>query len=59
MTNNICSYVDTSLQGQMDTWHLSNKDVQNTVTVNVAGIDKGIKVSGIEGEVTVKSSPGE
>lgn len=33
MTNNICSYVDTSLQGKMNTWSLSNTNIANTVTI--------------------------
>ena len=33
MTNDICSYVDTSLLGQMKTWTLSNNDIKNTVYV--------------------------
>ena len=53
MTNNMCSYVDTSLQGQMKTWSLTNKNVKNTV--NVTGIGD-VKVSGIEGDVSVKMS---
>lgn len=32
MTNNICCYIDTSLQGDLTNWHL-NHTVQNTVTV--------------------------
>ncbi len=37
MTNDICSYVDTSLAGKMTTWHLNNKNIQNNVTVtNIA-----------------------
>lgn len=35
--NNICVYTDTSLAGQMDTWHLSNDQVMNTVTVTNIG----------------------
>lgn len=35
MTNDICSYVDSSLLGQMETWKLTATDsVKNTVTVN-------------------------
>ena len=34
MTNDICSYVDTSLLGQMRTWTLSNNDIKNTVYVD-------------------------
>ena len=34
MTNDICSYVDTSLLGQMKTWTLSNNDIKNTVYVD-------------------------
>jgi len=34
MTNNICSYVDTSLAGQMDTWSLTNDTVKNTVAID-------------------------
>jgi len=33
MTNNICCYVDTKLKGQMNTWYLTNPDIQNTVVV--------------------------
>ena len=33
MTNNICSYVDTSLKGQMNTWKLTNDEVHNVVHV--------------------------
>lgn len=32
MTNNICSYIDTSLKGQMSNWFLSDT-VKNLVTV--------------------------
>jgi hypothetical protein len=32
MTNNICSYVDTTLLGQMTTWNLHDT-VQNVVKV--------------------------
>jgi hypothetical protein len=32
MTNNICSYKDTSLEG-MDTWTLNNKNIKNNVYV--------------------------
>lgn len=34
MTNNICSYVDTSLQNKMTTWALNNNNIKNTVTVS-------------------------
>lgn len=34
MTNDICSYVDTSLLGKMDTWTLSNKNIKNSVYVS-------------------------
>ena len=34
MTNDICSYVDTSLLGQMKTWSLSNDGIKNTVYVS-------------------------
>ena len=34
MTNDICSYVDTSLLGQMTTWTLSNNSIKNTVYVD-------------------------
>ena len=34
MTNDICSYVDTSLLGQMDTWTLSNNKIANNVVVS-------------------------
>ena len=33
MTNDICSYVDLSLKGQMNTWHLTNDNIANTVSV--------------------------
>ena len=33
MTNDICSYVDTSLLGQMTTWTLSNDKIANNVYV--------------------------
>ena len=33
MTNDICSYVDTSLLGQMTTWTLSNNNIVNNVYV--------------------------
>ena len=33
MTNDICSYVDTSLLGQMTTWTLSNNKIANNVYV--------------------------
>ena len=33
MTNDICSYVDTSLLGQMTTWTLSNDAIKNNVYV--------------------------
>ena len=33
MTNDICSYVDTSLLGQMETWALSNDKIANNVYV--------------------------
>ena len=33
MTNDICSYVDTSLLGQMNTWTLSNNNIANNVYV--------------------------
>ena len=34
LANNICAYVDTSLMGQMDTWHLDGAaSVQNSVKV--------------------------
>lgn len=45
MTNNICSYVDTSLQGKMDTWSLTSKAVKNSVYVaNADEKDGSIKV---------------
>ena len=34
MTNDICSYVDTSLLGQMNTWTLSNPNIKNSVYVS-------------------------
>lgn len=34
MTNNICSYVDTSLAGKMDTWNLDGTSgIKNSVTI--------------------------
>ena len=33
MTNDICSYVDTSLLGQMTTWTLANNNIANNVYV--------------------------
>lgn len=36
MTNNICSYVDTSLKGKMDTWALTNNEVHNVVYTKAA-----------------------
>ena len=33
MTNDICSYVDTSLLGQMNTWTLTNNNIANNVYV--------------------------
>ena len=33
MTNDICSYVDTSLLGQMTTWTLTNNNIANNVYV--------------------------
>jgi hypothetical protein len=34
LANNICAYVDTSLVGQMETWHLNGADsVVNSVVV--------------------------
>jgi hypothetical protein len=33
LANNICSYVDLSLAGQMDTWHLDGVSAVKT-TVN-------------------------
>lgn len=51
--NNICCYTDTSLKGQMDTWHLSNiANVKTTVTV--AGGVPGAAAS----EVTVSLKDG-
>lgn len=34
LTNDICSYVDTSLAGKMDTWSLTPSGVKNTVTID-------------------------
>lgn len=36
MTNDICLYIDTALQGKMDEWDFSNGLVQNTVVVSNA-----------------------
>lgn len=33
MTNDICSYVDLSLKGQMNTWLLTNTNITNSVTI--------------------------
>ena len=33
MTNDICSYVDLSLKGQMNTWSLTNTNITNSVTI--------------------------
>ncbi len=47
MTNDICSYVDTSLLGQMTTWALTNKNITNTVHVdNIADAKAEITVPG-------------
>ena len=47
MTNDICSYVDTSLLGQMNTWALTNKNITNTVHVdNIADAKAEITVPG-------------
>lgn len=45
MTNDICSYVDSSLLGQMETWKLTATDsVKNTVTVdNIEEAGKNVK----------------
>lgn len=45
MTNDICSYVDTSLLGQMNTWALTNKNITNTVHVD--------NISDAKAEITV------
>ena len=34
MTNDICSYTDTSLLGQMNTWTFTNNNIKNTVYVS-------------------------
>ena len=34
MTNDICSYIDTSLQGKFTTWTLNNKNIKNVITVD-------------------------
>ena len=39
MTNNICSYVDTSLQGDYTTWHLTDT-VKNVADVTVKNTDE-------------------
>ena len=36
MTNDICSYVDTTLQGKMTQWALNNKAIANSVVVSNA-----------------------
>ena len=40
MTNDICSYVDTSLLGQMNTWTLSNNTIKNSVYVSNMPVEK-------------------
>lgn len=40
MTNDICSYVDTSLLGQMKTWTLSNNTIKNSVYVSNMPVEK-------------------
>lgn len=50
MTNDICSYVDTSLVGQMKTWNLSNNNIKNTVYVsNIADAKVEAPAAGGEG----------
>jgi hypothetical protein len=50
MTNDICSYVDTSLVGQMKTWNLSNNSIKNTVYVsNIADAKVEAPAAGGEG----------
>jgi hypothetical protein len=50
MTNDICSYVDTSLVGQMKTWNLSNNSIKNTVYVsNIADAKAEVPAAGGEG----------
>lgn len=48
MTNDICSYVDTSLLGQMNTWALTNKNITNTVHVD--------NIAEAKAEITVPST---
>lgn len=49
MTNDICSYVDSSLLGQMETWKLTATDsVKNTVTVdNIEEAGKNVKQTNV------------
>lgn len=47
MTNNICSYIDTSLQGQMTQWFLEDS-VQNTINIGNIG-DSTLDVTTTEG----------
>jgi hypothetical protein len=50
MTNDICSYVDTSLVRQMKTWNLSNNSIKNTVYVsNIADAKAEVPAAGGEG----------
>lgn len=44
MTNDVCSYIDTSLLGQMNTWTLNYDGVKNTIEVT-NGSDEGLNVS--------------
>ena len=50
MTNNICSYIDTSLQGEFSTWHLANTGVKNSVYVSNVDEAGNIKVKTAAGE---------
>ena len=49
MTNDICSYVDSSLLGQMETWKLTATDsVKNTVTVdNIEEAGKNVEKTNV------------
>lgn len=50
MTNDICSYVDSSLLGQMETWKLTATDsVKNTVTVdNIEDAGKNVEKTDVQ-----------
>lgn len=51
MTNNICVYKDTALQGKMNTWDFSHGPISNNVTVtNIADAKAEVNVTGTVGE---------